>query len=434
MNPISEHERAAGERRALELLDGWREELWEFVATSVRVPSITGSETAFGQLVSNWLTRHGFEAYTRTIDEDLKRQVGGFENELDLDRRPNIFAWLRGQGGGGQPLVLNTHQDVVSPGARDTWSHDPWSGERQAGRILGRGSADMKGSIGAALFAMRALQESETRPVCDVELQCVVGEENGGLGTLSALASEPRPSAAIVLEPTSLVPLPACSGCVHFTVTVDGRGAHAATPWVGVSALDKLIVVYSALKKLAEKRRGQQDHPLFADLPDAAPLSMGVARVGEWRSSVPDKATMIGRLGVMPDESIAHGREEIVAALREAAAGDEWLREHPPHVSWDNAGFPGWEIDADAPVVQTLLAARESLTQQRGLGAATFGSDAGHFATAGIPVVLFGPGQISDAHAANEFVDEQEILACAKVLAVAMARHGASDSGFGGPA
>ena len=420
MRDTDERERL--ERRALELLDSCREELYEFVAAAVRIPSITGDETQFGRFVLDWLTRHGFETYTRTISEDLKQRVGGFEGELNLERRPNVFAWLRGEGSSDGPLVLSTHQDVVSPGAPETWSCDPWGGERRDGRLWGRGSTDMKASIGAALFALRALQESGLRPACDVELQCVVGEENGGIGTLGALASEPPPSAAIVLEPSALVALAACSGCVHFTVTVDGRAAHGATPWKGVSALDKLIVVYAALRDLADRRRAAQDHALFAEQPDAAPLSMGVARAGEWRSSVPDKATMIGRFGVMPDESIAHGREQIVAAIDEAAAGDDWLREHPPRVSWDNAGFPGWETTVDAPIVHTVLGALESVSNQRVLGAATYGSDAGHFATAGVPVVLFGPGRIDDAHAPDESVDEDEILTCAKVLALTVAR------------
>jgi acetylornithine deacetylase len=333
---------------------------------------------------------------------------------------------LHAGGTSEAPRVLSTHQDVVSPGAPESWSHDPWGGERGDGRIWGRGSADMKGSIGAALFALRALKTSGLRPASDVELQCVVGEENGGLGTLSALETEPRPAAALVLEPTVLVPLAACSGCVHFTVTVDGRAAHGATPWVGVSALDKLILVYTALKELAERRRGEQDHALFSEVPDAAPLSMGVARAGEWRSSVPDRATMIGRFGVMPDEPIAHGREQIAAAVREAAARDEWLAAHPPHVSWDNAGFPGWETAAEAPIVQTLAGALESVTGQAALGAATYGSDAGHFASNGIPVVLFGPGRIGDAHSPNESVTEEEILTCAKTLALAIARHGSA--------
>jgi acetylornithine deacetylase len=281
----------------------------------------------------------------------------------------------------------------------------------------------MKASIGAALFALRAVRESGLQPACDVELQCVVGEENGGLGTLSALATEPRPSAAIVLEPTVLVPLPVCSGCVHFTVTVEGHAAHAATPWVGVSAFDKLIVVYSALKELAQRRRGEQHHRLFDELPDGAPLSMGVARAGEWRSTVPDRATMIGRFGVMPDEPIARGREQIAAAVREAAAADEWLALHPPRVSWDNAGFPGWETPSDAPVVRTLVDALQSVTGRPALGAATYGSDAGHFAQTGVPVVLFGPGRISDAHAPDESVPEDEALTCAKILALAITRH-----------
>jgi acetylornithine deacetylase len=215
----------------------------------------------------------------------------------------------------------------------------------------------------------------------------------------------------------------ACSGCVHFTVAVEGRSAHGATPWMGVSALDKLIALYGALQTLAERRRREQDHELFAALPDGAPLCMGIARAGEWRSTVAERAHMTGRLGVMPGESLAHGREEILEALRRLAADDHWLREHPPVVSWDNAGFAAWDTDQGAPIVEAIAGACEAVTGNHELGAVTFGSDAGHFAQRLVPVVIFGPGRITDAHAPDESVSEEQILTAAKVLALTIARY-----------
>ena len=182
------------ELRMLEMIDDWSEELCEFVAGSVRVPSVTGDEQQFGERVSAWLRDHEFETYTRTIDPRLKERLGGFDAEHDLERRPNVFGWLRSSRAGDRPpLVLNTHQDVVTPGAREAWSYDPWGGERIGGHIRGRGATDMKASIGAALFALRAAAQSGIELHCDVRSPCVVAEESGGLGTLSALEAEPTP-------------------------------------------------------------------------------------------------------------------------------------------------------------------------------------------------------------------------------------------------
>jgi acetylornithine deacetylase len=415
------------ERGLIDRIDAAAEELLEFIAGSVRVPSVTGDETLFGERVSAWLTDHGFETYTRHIDPALKDREGGFGAEVDLERRPNVFGWLRSPHSNGRPpLVISTHQDVVTPGDESSWSHDPWGGERLNGYIWGRGSTDMKASIGAALFALRAVANSDIEPMCDVELQCVVAEESGGLGTLSALDTEPTPAAAIVLEPSECVPCPACSGCVHFTVRLEGRAAHAATPWMGVSAIDKLVVVYQALAAEQARRRAGQSHPLFAHLPDGAPFSMGVFRAGEWRSSVAERAEMIGRFGVMPGESIDDGRASIERAVRDAAEADEWLREHPPIVSWDNAGFAAWETDTSEPVVITLAGAAAAVTGTQSLAGVTYGSDAGHFANRGVPVVIFGPGRITDAHARDETVEETQVIACAKALALTIARFGRS--------
>ena len=426
MPEITPGERAA-ERRLLDGLDSCAEELYEFVSGAVRVPSVTGQEKAFGEFVTSWLHRHELETYTRTVD------LGSRHARADSNPRPTSSSARTCSAGCARQLGSEwSAGSQHAPGRGRPRGEDclvSRSVERRAcpRRIWGRGSVDMKASIGAALFALRAVARSDLSPACDVELQCVVAEESGGLGTLSALDTEPTPSAAIVLEPSECVPRPACSGCVHFTVTVEGRSAHAATPCMGVSALDKLILAYGALQALAERRRRTQDHPLFAALPDGAPFSMGVVRAGEWRSSVAERAEMIGRFGVMPGESLADGRTEIVRALEEAADRDDWLREHPRSSPGTTPASPRGIPILQAPIVRTLAEATQTITGRAELGAVTFGSDAGHFATRGIPVVIFGPGRITDAHAPDESVEEAQILACAKALALAIVRYRPSE-------
>jgi acetylornithine deacetylase len=411
------------EQQAVEYLSNDREELMEFVAAGIRTPSVTGTEGPFGEMVAGWLKDNDFENRLEKIGAEFGRAQEGFDAEHDLDERPNVYGWLRGADAAVPPLILCTHLDVVSTGDRSQWRDDPFSGKRSGGRILGRGATDMKGSLGAALYAMRAVRQAGITPACDVQFQAVSAEESGGLGTLRALSTEQDPSAVIVTEPTGGAVSPACSGCVHFTTTVTGRAGHAAVPWTGVSALDKMILVYDALRELARKRQEARQNPLFSDYRDAAPFSVGVFNVGEWRSTVPDRAQFIARFGVMPDESIAEVRAQIAGAVSAAAATDEWLAEHPPVVSWDNAGFPGWETDATSSIVRVMSSAFEAVTGSARLSGVTYGSDAGHYASRGIPTVLFGAGGISGAHGPNEYVEEDDVLKVAQTLAVGIARY-----------
>jgi acetylornithine deacetylase len=411
------------ERKAVEYLSDNREDLMEFVAAGIHTPSVTGTEGPFGEMVASWLKDNDFESRLEMIGEEFGRAQEGFDAEHDLDERPNVYGWLRGADSAAPPLILCTHLDVVSTGDRSQWKEDPFSGKRSGGRIHGRGATDMKGSLGAALYALRAVRQAGITPACDVEFQAVSAEESGGLGTLRALSTEQAPSAVIVTEPTGGAVSPACSGCVHFTTTVTGMAGHAAVPWTAVSALDKFILVYDALKELARKRQEARDNPLFSDYRDAAPFSVGVCNVGEWRSTVPDRAQFIARFGVMPDESIAEVRAQIADAVSAAAAADEWLAEHPPVVSWDNAGFPGWETDATSSIVSVTSSALEAVAGSAKLSGVTYGSDAGHYASRKIPTVLFGAGDISGAHGPNEYVEEDDVLQVAQVLAVSIARY-----------
>src|SRR5207249_11543578 len=99
---------------------------------------------------------------------------------------------------------LNGHIDVKPPGERRAWEADPWRGEPRNGRIYGRGTADMKGGVAAALFALGALQATGVQLDADVVVHVVGDEEVGGFSTRDILDRFPLPDAVIVPEPTGL--------------------------------------------------------------------------------------------------------------------------------------------------------------------------------------------------------------------------------------
>lgn len=373
------------------------EELLQFLAETVRAPSVTGDEGVVVPLYADWFRREGFAVEVDEVEPG----------------RANVYGtW----GRGGPRLVLNGHVDVVPPG--EGWSREPFGGERADGRLWGRGAADMKAGLAAALFAVRALRGAEL--ACTVEIQCVVAEETGGSGTRHALATRPRPDAAIVMEPTEGVPACACGGVVHFSVAVRGRAAHTSVPWAGVSAFEKAGLVVRALEDLESRRQAELTHPLLDGLPRKAPLALGTVQAGDWFGIVPDRAVLSGRLGLLPDESPAAVRELIEGELARVAASDDWLREHPPEITWMHDGLPGWETPESEPVLRALRAARDKVAGSDAVRAVTYGSDAGHFAAAGVPVALCGPGRIEDAHVADEHVVEEQVIQVAETLGLAV--------------
>ncbi len=127
--------------------------------------------------------------------------------------------------GNGRSLIINGHIDVVSPGDESKWRYPPWKGTLAEGRVYGRGSADMKGGIVAALYAIKAIIDSGVRLKGKVMLETVIGEEDGGVGALDAVLRGYRADAAIVPEPSELSAVPAHAGVMAFRVTIQGKSS-----------------------------------------------------------------------------------------------------------------------------------------------------------------------------------------------------------------
>jgi acetylornithine deacetylase len=202
-------------------------------------------------------------------------------------------------------------------------------------------------------------------------------------------------------------------------LTVHGRAAHAALKSRGTSAIDEFAPIAIAMLRLNEQRHRSRSHPLFDDPLNIAPISIGTVRSGDWHSSVPDLLVAEGRFGVFPDESVEDARAVMTAAIEEAAAASSWLAEHAPVLEWFEGQFESGETAPDAPIVSALQDCHQRLTgQPPALRGVPYGADLRLFTRhAGIPTLLYGPGDVDHAHAADERVDIEEVVTCAKVLA-----------------
>jgi acetylornithine deacetylase len=382
----------------------------------VRRPSLPGEEGEAQEAVADALRALDLEVDVLPCRfDDVRHHPAFVDDGYAPDGRVDVLGRWPGTGrGGGRSLVLNGHIDVVPEGDPARWSRSPWSGDVVDGAVHGRGACDMKAGIAAAVGALAAARRVGIRPAGDVLVQSVVGEETGGLGTLAAIVHSHTADAALILEPTSLDACPVQSGALTFRIAVPGLAAHGATRHDGVSALDKLRVVLDALDRLEAERRAER----------TAPISVGTVHGGVWPSSVPEEVVVEGRYGVLPGEDVATARRAFEAAVGAAAAADGWLAGHPPAVAWVEGQFESGATPRDDPFVAAVSSAHRAVAgAEPVVRGVPYGSDLRLFTNhAGMPAVLYGPGDARWAHAVDERVPIAEVVAAARTVAVLVAR------------
>ena len=397
----------------------------------VRIPSWNGEETPAQEWVAARMRDYGLSVDAWDIDLDAVRAHPACSTEIDRSRALGVVGSLEGSGG-GPTLLLNGHVDVVPPGDPSLWSRDPFSGAVTDGRLHGRGSLDMKGQLMAGLHAMRAVHGAEADLPGTVRLMSVVGEEDGGIGTLATILRGYTGDGAIVMEPTNLTVASSQAGCLNFRVRVPGVAAHGAVRSEGVSAIEKLIPVFRAIQALETERNASlAGDPLFAAHALPFPISIGTIHGGDWASSVPDHVMMEGRMGVAPEEAFSDARVAMEDAVARASADDSFLAENPPVVEWWGGKFFPARTARNHPLVTGIIrAATDIAGTAPGVEGVTFGADMGLLAgIGGTPTVLFGAGDIRDAHRPDESVAVDALVELARTLAVFVSRFCGSAKG-----
>jgi len=342
--------------------------------------------------------------------------------------RPNVVATLHGSGShpGDPPprsIMLNGHLDTVSIDGMDIPPLDPRY-DPPTGRVYGRGAYDMKAGLAAMLLVARCLREVGVALDGDVILESVVDEEWGGGGTLATLQRGYRADAAIVFEPSDLDVCPASRGGQAFRVTVQGRGAHPIRSYEGVSALEKAVPILAGLRRLEAERQVRLRTPLFARYPVFAPIVVGKIAADRIPSKVPETCVLEGLMGYAPAETYQEARQDLERRVAAIAAEDAWLRAHPPRVEWLGLNKEGAEPPEAHPFVALAAAAVGDATGRAPILAGfPAGCDLPYLARhAGIPSVVFGPGNCTVAHGSNEYVTIAEVVAAAKVLLLVACR------------
>jgi len=390
----------------------------------VRVPSVTGEEDAIAAGLADRLEAAGLAVEVFHPDPAAIRDDPDWPGE-EVPRTSLPVVIGRAGRPGGIRLVLSGHTDVVPPGDPATWSGDPFSGSVLEGSLYGRGACDMKGGVAAILAAVRALGATGALERIRGELivALVPSEEDGGQGTLAAIRAGAGGDLCVITEPTGLDIVIAHAGAITFRLTVPGRAAHASRRLEGVSALDNLGVLARALEADEARRNGEESDGLMTALGLPYPTIIGTVAGGEWASTVMDRVVAEGRYGVRLGQSPADAEAELRACIRAACEAHPFLQDRPATVEITGARFASSRVAADHPLPTSLgLAAAAVLGERPRLVGVPYGCDMRLFIGVGeTPCVVFGPGDVRVAHAADEHVPLAEVEACARVLAAFVA-------------
>ncbi len=387
----------------------------------VAVPSITGNESAAVDLCRVWLEEIGPDQVHRW-DEQMSVLADDPDypgREVERQIVPVVAARLIGNKPGPK-VTLTGHVDTVPPG--EGWTSDPHQPRLDGDRLFGLGACDMKGGVVAAIAAFAAFAEAGRGFAGELEIVLVPGEEDGGTGTLSAIRRGWGGDLVIITEPTSRDGNPqivvAHGGALTFTIEVAGRSAHASIAPEGENALNHFGVVQKALSAIEAELNAAEDNELMRALGTPYATNIGKISGGVWSASVMDRIVAEVRMGVALSETIAQAEARVFAGVMSAAAGDPWLATHPPKVSRTGAAFGSSAIDPEHLLVSTLAAAAASTTgvHPTNIGV-PYGCDMALWKRVGNSTPLvYGPGDIRQAHAPNEWVAISEVEAVARVL------------------
>ena len=411
----------AVELRVLEAID--IDGLLSTLADLVAIRSLGGQETPAQEYVADFMAQLDMQVDVWELDLDTLAHHPAFSAEVERQSALGVVG-VMGEDAGGRSLILNGHVDVVPVGDEANWHYPPWQATVAGRRVYGRGTCDMKGGLACALYAAKAIHDAGVRLTGRLLIEPVVGEEDGGTGTLAAVLRGYRADGAVVVEPTEMAIAPAQAGALSFRVMVPGLSAHGCVREEGISAIEKFIPIHQALLQLEGARNQAAAHPLYTRYRLPYPLCIGQVEAGNWSSSVAEELVFQGRYGVAIGEDLADARRQFEDAVARAAQADPWLRDHPPTVEWWGGQFAPASIPLEHPLVETVTGAFATATSTpANVEGVTYGSDMRLLVNQGhTPTVLFGPGDVRRSHKPDECVPIDDLAAVTRTLALTAVR------------
>ena len=365
--------------------------LHDLLADLVRINSVNSfyeggpGEAEIAKYIEAYFQRAGLETWRQNV----------------FPGRDNVIAKLPGENA-ARRLVFEAHMDTVSIQGMTIPPFEPTVIDN---RMYGRGSCDTKAGLAGMMHAIVQLKHSGVKPPCEIWMAAVVDEEFSFRGVVK-LCEGLQAVGAVVAEPTGLRNVIASKGVLRWRMISRGVSAHSSKTHLGVNAISHMARVVLELEQ-ENQRLAAVTHPLLG------PASINVGKIsgGVQVNFVPDNCVIEIDRRLLPTETVesvlAH-YQQLLDRLGSLHADFDVVMEEPMLVD------VGLDTPADASVVQVAARVLEQMGHTGAVSGVPFGSDASKLASVGVPSIIFGPGDIDQAHAAVEYVDLEQVAQAAQ--------------------
>lgn len=366
----------------------------EIVQKLVRVGRYSGQEGDTAQVVCQLMETLGYDAIEKT-------DCG------------SIIGWF-GPKDAPMQVLFDGHIDIATVAGK--WSFDPFCAEIRDGQMLGRGTTDMKGGLGAALYAVAQYAHTHTLTTRIAVSATVMEETIEGLGLEDVLAQY-QPQSVVICEPSELAVMKGQKGRMELMLTVQGKSAHASNPEVGINSMMLAAKALLSIEALAPP-----SHPILGEgiLVPTDIITSPYPSI----SAVPEKTFVRFDRRTLPGETEEGVIEEISQAVRASGVTDFTLAVvESPFETYTGISYtrgvslPPWSISEDAPLFQAMYrGAQRVLGREPTVSAwkcCTNGSESA--GKRNIPTIGMGPGSIAQAHITDEYISVQEIVDVAEI-------------------
>ncbi len=401
--------------RVLEEIRG--EEVVELTRALIRIPSVYrpgepgATEADVAAFVEGWFRREG-------LPVEVQQVAPG---------RPNVLAWIGEKAPGRRCLLLEGHTDVVTEGDPQEWTWPPFGAEMRDGRIYGRGAADMKSGLAAAMVALAAFRRAGVIPTGKLVVGALVDEEDGMIGArhLATTPAGRELDAAIICEPEQNELCLEQRGVVWARIRARGKMGHGAMPEAGVNPITSLGAVLREVPALEKRLRKQCEKSRHLKPPTVTPtiIQAPPRGVGTPQSNViPALAEMTLDVRLTPG-MVAEGMQaELEALCHRAETAVRGVK-----VEWEpvNAFRLATRVDRHEAIVQAMIhGVRKATGRPPRYGGVPGSTDGTILRTElGIPIVTCGPGNRLIPHQVDEYVEAQEVVDAARIYAASALKY-----------
>lgn len=368
-----------------------QKEMIALVQKMIKIPSFTQHEETLANFLHGYMEAQGYD-------------------DVQIDEYGNVLGVIHGDHEGPR-LLFDGHIDTVEIGDENAWDGSPFSGDIVEGKLYGRGASDMKGALGAMIYAANHIDRETLHG--SVYVSGTVNEEVAEGATLTNILEIVKPDLVIIGESSDLKVNIGQRGRAEIFVQTIGQRAHSANPHIGINAVKKMVKALNELSKHVPA-----EDPL---------LGLGVLEITDIISAPFPGASVVPELcEVTFDRRLIPG-DNHVSIIREMEelldkVDDEdfkyniGIRKNDAN-TWTGKKLdtkryaPAWKFSEEEPFIQRVIEVLEKDKLYHGTSAYSFCTNGS--ASAGeldIPTIGYGPGDETQAHTVNEHIDVAELM------------------------